>query len=62
MAVLSLYSRPKVMGDCLKALFEKIDGKISQAELEARMREVERKQLPLFDPKIGMTPNKEITS
>lgn len=44
-AALSLYSRPRVVKTCIVALMERLEGRISQEELERR---VEDRQLPLF--------------
>ena len=44
----SLYSRPKIVPVCIRALMEKLEGRISQAELEERMRALQDRQLRLF--------------
>lgn len=48
----SLYSRPRIVPVCIKALMEKLEGRISQAELEERMKRLESKQQDLFRPQI----------
>lgn len=45
---LSLYSRPKIVPVCIRALMDRLEGRISQEELERRMGELEDKQLRLF--------------
>lgn len=44
----SLYSRPRIVPMCIRALMEKLDGRISQAELEDRMKALQDRQLRLF--------------
>ena len=44
----SLYSRPKSLPDYIRLLMDKIDGKITQAELERRVEEMGDRQLSLF--------------
>jgi len=46
---LHLYSRPKIVPVCIKALMEKLEGRISQRELEERMKGLEDRQGRLFD-------------
>lgn len=49
----SLYSRPKIVPECIRLLMEKIEGRISQAELEDRMEALEDRQQDLFRPQIA---------
>lgn len=45
---LQLYSRPKIVPVCIEALMERLEGRITQEELEERMRGLESRQLRLF--------------
>lgn len=49
---LQLYSKPWNMMDCIKAYMEFYEGKASIEDLKKRTRELENKQLRLFDPQI----------
>lgn len=51
----SLYSRPRIVTVCIRALMEKLEGRISQAELEERMRGLQDKQIDFY-PQITQIP------